>query len=141
MRMNKIAVQSVALIAVGVAIAIGSSLSDEVLTPIKSAPFKKVMPGVEKAGLWGSPSGEHAVLTRMAAGFKAGMHTHKHEVRMVIIEGTILHTDAKGGVTQLTKGAYRMVPGEVKHDTACAAGQDCLFVESQPGPFDLKAAK
>lgn len=141
MKPNKIAVQSVALLAVGVAIAIGSSLSDEVLTPMKSAPFKKVMPGIEKAGLWGSPAGEHASLTRMAAGFKAGMHTHKHEVRMVVIEGTVVHTDAKGGVTELTKGAYLMVPGGIKHDTACAAGQDCLFVESLPGAFDLKAAK
>ncbi len=141
MKINKLAVQSAALVVVGVAIAIGSSMSDEVLTPAKSVPFKKVMPGLEKAGLWGSPAGEHAALTRMEAGFKAGMHTHKHEVRMVVVEGTIIHTDAKGGVTELTKGAYLMVPGGIKHDTACAAGTDCLFVESQPGAFDLKAAK
>lgn len=141
MRMNKIAVQAVALLSVGVAIAIGTSMSDEVLTPMKSAPFKAVMPGLEKAGLWGSPSGEHGSLTRMKAGFKAGKHTHKHEVRMVVVEGTIVHTDAKGGATELTKGAYLMVPGGIAHDTACAAGQDCVFVESQPGAFDLKAAK
>lgn len=141
MKINKLAVQSAALLAVGVAIAIGSAMSDAVLTPLKSAPFKAVMPGVEKAGLWGSPAGEHASLTRMAAGFKAGMHTHKHEVRMLVVEGTIVHTDAKGGVTELTKGSYRMVPGGIKHDTACAAGQDCLFVESLPGAFDLKAVK
>jgi len=141
MNKRKTAALSAAFVALAVIVAIGSAVSAEVLTPAKSVPFKKVMLGVEKAGLWGSPAGEHGGLTRMAAGFKAGLHTHAREVRMVIVEGTILYTDAKGGVTEFTKGAYLMVPGGVKHDTACAPGADCVFVESQPGAFDMKPAK
>jgi quercetin dioxygenase-like cupin family protein len=98
--------------------------------------FVEAMPGVSKVNLWGDPEGSHGSLTRFKAGFTTPLHSHTHEVRMVVISGTLVHTDA-GQVTNLGPGSYCFIPGGKKHVTACTPDSDCLFYEEQPGQFDL----
>jgi len=104
------------------------------------AKFSEVMKGVSKTDLWGEVGGEHGSFTRFKAGFKAPMHTHTYDVRMVVISGTLLHTETDGTELRLGPGSYCFTPGGSVHSTGCAKDSDCLFYEEQPGRFDLKPA-
>ncbi len=103
-----------------------------------SEAFREVMPGVSKAALWGNPEEQHGSITRFKAGFTTPLHTHTHDVRMVIISGTMVHGDADGQKTPLGPGAYCYVPGGTRHTSACTIEAECVFYEEQPGKFDLK---
>jgi quercetin dioxygenase-like cupin family protein len=122
-------------------VATGTAMRTELVLPAGSVRYKPAQPGAFKAPLWGAESGEHATLTRLVAGFRSGPHTHSREVRLVVVDGTVLHTGPDGKTVELGRGSYLMVPGGVTHDTGCGVEGDCLFVESLPGPFDMKPAK
>jgi quercetin dioxygenase-like cupin family protein len=132
---------SAAALCAGAVVATGTAMRTELVLPSESVRFKPATPGSFKAPLWGAQSGEHATLTRLVAGFRSGLHTHTREVRLVVVDGTVLHTGPDGRTVELGRGSYLMVPGGIKHDTGCGVEGDCLFVESLPGPFDMKPAK
>ena len=115
-----------------------ASTAKAVAWPADQIQFKPVIPGVTKAVLWGDPDkGAYGTLTRFAAGTKNALHTHSHDIKIVVISGTfVLGTET--GEKQLGPGSYALEPAGMKHTSGAAPGADCLFFEESDGKFDMK---
>lgn len=61
------------------------------------ANFKELIPGASRATLWGDPeTGPYAAFTKFAPGFDAGLHTHSHDVWIVVLKGSYIYRDDEG---------------------------------------------
>lgn len=97
-------------------------------------------PGVKTATLWGDMSkGAFGALIKFPAGTITPLHTHTHDMKVVVVSGTWIHTPEGKPPVNMTAGSYLMQPGgSYRHVTSCGQGSECLiFVESN-GAFDLK---
>ena len=91
-------------------------------------------PGVMSAMLWGDQSkGAYGGLTKFPAGFKAPLHYHTNDIKMVVIKGAYTYKGKKYG-----PGSYLFIPGGDKHESGGVADSETIFFMEQPGEFDLK---
>lgn len=96
---------------------------------------------VSMAPVWGnSQTGAHATLTKFAPGYDAGMHTHTHDVSIVVVKGAYLYKD-DAGEKRVGPGDFLRVPGGHKHWSGGDKSEGALFYEESPGKFDLIPAK
>jgi quercetin dioxygenase-like cupin family protein len=97
-------------------------------------------PGVKVADLWGTHAkGVFGALFRLPAGFAAPLHTHSHDMKVVIVSGTYIQAPEGKPEFRLGPGSYFMQPGgSYRHTTACDKASDCVFLVESVGPFDLK---
>ena len=96
------------------------------------------MKGTYLAALWGDPKkGAYGTLEKWAAGTEVKLHTHSHDVKGVIVSGTLTLT-LDGKTTELGPGSYLFMPGWHPHSTKCSPGADCIFFAEQPGMADTK---
>jgi quercetin dioxygenase-like cupin family protein len=101
---------------------------------IKWEQLKDGPPGVMTATLWGDQTkGAYGGLTKFPAGFKAPLHTHTYDTKIVVIKGAYVYNGKAYG-----PGSYVYVPGGTKHTTDGAAESETIFFLEQPGKFDLK---
>ena len=113
----------------------------EVVIPAGQMQFKDAAPGVLKAVLWGDPGkGAYATITKFALGTKNALHTHSHDIKVVVISGIFVY-DSGSGEKRLGAGSYLFEPAGVKHTSGAGLDTDCLFFEESDGAFDLKPAK
>ena len=99
-------------------------------------------PGVKVANLWGSHAtgGAFGALFKLPAGFAAPLHTHTHDIKVVIVSGTYIQVPEGKPEFRLGPGSYFMQPGgDYRHTTTCDKASDCVFFVESGGPFDLKA--
>ena len=95
--------------------------------------------GVKMVTLWGdSAKGAYGAIEKFPAGFSAPLHTHAHDMRVVIISGTWLHTPEGKPEVRLGPGSYLLQPGNYKHSTGCDKASECLIFLESPGKFDIK---
>jgi len=114
------------------------TMSKEVVWPAAEMKFNAAIPGVEQAVLWGDPTkGAYGAVTRFKAGQKNPLHTHSHDIKMVVISGTFIH-GTESGEKKLGPGSYLLVPGGMKHTSGANTDADCLFFEESPGKFDMQ---
>ena len=99
---------------------------------IKWEPMQGGPPGVMTAALWGDPKGQHAGFTKFPAGFKAPLHYHTYETKVVVIKGAYTYNGKKYG-----PGSYLQIPGGDKHESGGVADSETIFLLEQPGPFDI----
>jgi hypothetical protein len=70
---------------------------------------------------------------KFPAGFKAPLHSHTYDTKIVVI---------KGGYTYKGKiygpGSYLFIPGGDKHESGGVEDSESIFYIEQPGPFDIK---
>jgi quercetin dioxygenase-like cupin family protein len=103
--------------------------------------FKEMMPGVSKAVLWGDPAkGPYGTITRFSKGFKAGKHYHSHNIKAVVISGTLVY-DSGSGEQRLGPGSYLFEPKGKHHNSGAGDDADCVFLEQGDGAFDLIEVK
>jgi len=98
-------------------------------------------PGVKVADLWGNHAsgGTFGALFRLPAGFAAPLHTHTHDMKVVIISGTYIQAPEGKPEFLLGPGSYFFQPGgSYRHTTICDKASDCVFFVESMGPFDLK---
>ena len=98
-------------------------------------------PGVKVADLWGNHAsgGAFGALFRLPAGFAAPLHTHTHDMKVVIISGTYIQAPEGKPEFRLGPGSYFFQPGgSYRHTTTCDKASDCVFFVESTGPFDLK---
>jgi anti-sigma factor ChrR (cupin superfamily) len=97
-------------------------------------------PGVKVADLWGNhANGAFGALFRLPAGFAAPLHTHTHDMKVVIISGTYIQVPEGKPEFRLGPGSYFLQPGgSYRHTTTCDKASDCVFFVDSKGPFDLK---
>jgi quercetin dioxygenase-like cupin family protein len=117
-----------------------SAAKDRVV-PIEKMQFKEARPGVSKAVLWGDPAkGPYGAITRFTKGTKVGWHTHSHDIKAVVISGTLLY-DSGSGEQRLGPGSFVQERSTIKHTTAAGADSDLMIFEEGSGPFDVKMVK
>ena len=91
-------------------------------------------PGVMTAMLWGDQAkGPHGALTKFPAGYKAPLHYHTNDIKMVVIKGAYTHNGKKYG-----PGSYLFIPGGDKHEAGGVEDSETIFFIEQPGAFDIK---
>jgi quercetin dioxygenase-like cupin family protein len=97
-------------------------------------------PGVKVADLWGDHAkGAFGALFKLPAGFAAPLHTHTHDMKVVIVSGTYVQAPERKPEVRLGPGSYMFQPGgNYRHTTSCDKASDCVFFVESAGPFDLK---
>lgn len=97
-------------------------------------------PGVKVADLWGNrANGAFGALFKLPAGFAAPLHTHTHDMKVVIISGTYIQAPEGKPEFRLGPGSYFLQPGgNYRHTTTCDKASDCVFLVEGKGTFDLK---
>ena len=97
-------------------------------------------PGVKVADLWGNhASSSFGALFKLPAGFAAPLHTHTHDMKVVILSGTYIQAPDGKPEFRLGPGSYFLQPGgNYRHTTTCDKASDCVFLVESKGPFDLK---
>jgi hypothetical protein len=97
-------------------------------------------PGVEVAELWGNhANGAFGAFFKLPAGFAAPLHTHTHDIKVVIVSGTYIQGPEGMPEFRLGPGSYFMQPGgDYRHTTTCDKTSDCVFFLESKGKFDLK---
>ena len=90
------------------------------------------------ATLWEKPDGASGVLVEVKAGSPPFWHMHRHDVRIVVLAGTVEYLESGQPTHTLAPGAYVLQPRGYKHSESCKAGADCvLYIHSDRG-FDVK---
>ena len=99
-------------------------------------------PGVEIATLWGDHrKGAFGAFLKLPAGFATPLHTHTHDMKLVIVSGTYVQSPDGGPAFRLGPGSYLMQPGgDYRHTTSCDEASECLFFFESDGAFDLHPA-
>ena len=77
--------------------------------------------------------GAYAALTKFPAGFKAPLHYHTNDIKLVVIQGAYTYNGKQYG-----PGSYLFIPGGDKHESGGIDGSETIFYMEQPGKFDLK---
>jgi anti-sigma factor ChrR (cupin superfamily) len=99
-------------------------------------------PGVKVADLWGDHTkGPFGAMFKLPAGFAAPLHTHTHEMKLVMVSGTYLQAPEGKAEFALGPGSYLLQPGgNYRHTTRCDKASDCVFFVTSNGAFDLLPA-
>jgi quercetin dioxygenase-like cupin family protein len=97
-------------------------------------------PGVKVAGLWGDHrAGAFGAIFRLPPGFSAPLHTHTHDMKLVIVSGTYIQGAEGRPEFRLGPGSYLMQPGGAyRHTTRCDQASECIFFVESGGAFDLQ---
>jgi quercetin dioxygenase-like cupin family protein len=97
-------------------------------------------PGVKIATLWGDQTkGAYGAFFKLPAGFAVPLHTHTHDIKVVIVSGTYVQGPEGRPEFRIGPGSYFMQPGgNYRHTTSCDKASDCVFYAESPGAFDLQ---
>ena len=97
-------------------------------------------PGVKISDLWGDHTkGAFGAFLKLPAGFAVPLHTHTHEIKVVIVSGTYIQVPDGRPEFRIGPGSYFLQPGgDYRHTTACDKPSECLFYAESDGSFDLK---
>lgn len=97
-------------------------------------------PGVKIATLWGDHTkGAYGAFFKLPAGFAVPLHTHTHDIKVVIVSGTYVQGPEGRPEFRIGPGSYFMQPGgNYRHTTSCDKASDCVFYAESPGAFDLQ---
>lgn len=94
--------------------------------------------GIRMALLWGDPKkAAYGGFLKFPAGWQAPLHHHTYENKGVVLAGTLVVTPEGGTPKEMGPNSYLVVPGGLKHTTACKAGADCVIFGQQPGADDI----
>src|SRR6266852_6589130 len=106
-----------------------SAAAKDMVVPAEQMKFQQAMPGISKYNLWGDPAkGPYGAITRFAKGTKVAWHTHPHDIKAVVISGTLLYNNGSGE-KRLGPGSFVQERSSIKHTTAAAADSDVTFYE------------
>ena len=99
----------------------------------------KGAPGVKIADLWGDHTkGAFGAILKFPAGFNAPLHTHTHDMKIVVMSGTFIHGPEGKPEVRLGPGSYLLQPGgNYRHTTSCDKASECTFSIESNGAFDL----
>jgi uncharacterized protein DUF4437 len=97
-------------------------------------------PGVKIADLWGDHTkGAFGAFLKLPAGFAVPLHTHTHDIKVVIVSGTYIQVPDGKPEFRIGPGSYFLQPGgDYRHTTACDKASECVFYAESAGSFDLK---
>ena len=90
------------------------------------------------AVLSGDPkTGAYEAFLKFPAGMSIPLHWHTFSNTGVGVSGTVVITGDGQTAIELGPGTWGVVPGRLKHTTACKEGADCVLYVRQPGKDDI----
>ena len=90
-------------------------------------------PGVMSATLWGDMTkGAYGAFIKFPAGFKAPMHHHTADGKIVVIKGAYTYQGKQYG-----PGSYLAIPGGDVHESGGLDSSESIFFMESSGKFDL----
>jgi hypothetical protein len=105
-----------------------------------SLAWREYGPDRRVATLWGDPaSGPAGVLVEVKAGSAAFWHMHRHDVRIVVLAGTVEYMESGQPMHTLAPGSYVLQPRGYKHTESCKLGADCVLYMHGDRGVDVKA--
>jgi quercetin dioxygenase-like cupin family protein len=116
----------------------------KIMTPSDQqwAEIDPATPGSKIVDLWGDHTkGAFGALFKFQPGFSVPLHTHTSPMKLIVLQGTVIHGPEGKPEVRLVPGSYLLQPGATyKHTTACDKASECeIFVEGT-GKFDLVPA-
>jgi quercetin dioxygenase-like cupin family protein len=94
--------------------------------------------GLSSVDLWGeAKKGAHASLVKFTPGLVEPLHRHSHDLRVVVISGTMRYTIDGVESNDLGSGSVVIIGAEVPHFAHCFATACEVFIE-QDGAMDVK---
>ncbi len=109
--------------------------------PAGAPPMPEGMQPPEVSNAWGDMTkGDHGAIVKLSPA-KHGLHTHTSDVKGVVISGTFAVGADEASAKKLSAGSYFMVPGGLKHYSACEGTAPCVLFQQSTGKFDMKPAK
>ncbi|MBI1805555.1 MAG: DUF4437 domain-containing protein [Ignavibacteria bacterium] len=94
--------------------------------------------GVMGAVLWGSlEKGPFGALVKFPPGFKAPLHYHSSELKLVVIKGAYIYVTEKGEEKRFGSGSYIYEPARDRHATRGAEDSETIFFTEGSGKFDV----
>ena len=99
---------------------------------IKWEPIPGGVGGAMRSELWQDQSGAHGGMTKFPAGFKAPLHFHTNDIKMVVVKGAYIYNGKSYG-----PGSYLFIPGGTQHESGGAKDSETIFFMEQPGSFDI----
>jgi quercetin dioxygenase-like cupin family protein len=114
----------------------------DMVVPSQQLKFEPTpQPGISRAVLWGDPAkGAYGAITRFTKGTKVDWHTHPHDIKAVVISGTLLYNNGSGE-QRLGPGSFIQERSTIKHTTAAAPDSDATIFEEGAGPFAVTMVK
>jgi quercetin dioxygenase-like cupin family protein len=99
--------------------------------------------GTHVAKLWGDwmKDENYGVLVKFDGGHMNELHSHSHELKIVVLSGTFIHQPAGGAEMRVGPGSYVVQRAGANHVSGCAPGAECEFFMTSTGKFDLIPAK
>jgi quercetin dioxygenase-like cupin family protein len=107
-----------------------------------TATYTELDPGASQSAVRGDPAtGAHAAFTKFVPNFKAALHTHTNDLRIVVVKGAYIYKPEQGDSIRVTAGQYLLIPGGVRHSTASDPKDETVFYQEADGKFDLNLVK
>jgi len=104
----------------------------------EKAEYKPVIPGVSRAVLTGDPEkGAYRAFTKFEPGASHALHTHPHEVDIVVLKGAYLYRPEKGEEKRVGPGSFLHIPAGDRHVSGGDANEGALFFEESSGKFGV----
>jgi quercetin dioxygenase-like cupin family protein len=98
--------------------------------------------GMQFAVLSGDPkTGAYTQLRKVPAGTHNPLHTHKSELKNVIISGVWYTGVDSSSAQDFGPGSVIIMPANWVHVSGCRPGSDCVFYQEGKGMFDFNAVK
>jgi hypothetical protein len=97
--------------------------------------------GMQFAVLSGDPkTGEYTQIRKVPAGTDNPPHSHRTELKNVIISGVWYTGPDAASAKDFGPGSVIVMPGNWVHVSGCRAGSDCVFYQEGKGKFDFVPA-
>jgi beta-alanine degradation protein BauB len=95
--------------------------------------------GLRSVDLWGQATkGAHGSLTKFPAGLTEPLHTHSHDLRLVVVAGPMAFSIDGTETKDLGPGSFVNIPAGVKHFAICKPASPCEVFLEQSGALDVK---
>jgi quercetin dioxygenase-like cupin family protein len=97
--------------------------------------------GVQIARLWGDMSkGAYGLMVKFPPGSKNAPHWHTNDVRVIVIEGTLVAGPDESSMKEYGPGSYLLFPGGMRHVNGCKEGAECIALQEGSAKFDMHPA-
>ncbi len=104
---------------------------------LKWEPAKGPLAGAMFARLRGdNREAAYEEFIKYPAGFKAPLHSHSYDQKIVVIKGAFTYHGKKYG-----PGSYLLIPAGDVHEGGGAPDSETIIYQEQPGRFDMKPAE
>lgn len=104
----------------------------------EKAEYKPVIPGVSRAVLTGDPEkGAYRAFTKFEPGVTNALHTHPHDVDIVVLKGAYIYKPEKGEERRVGPGGFLHFPAGDRHVSGGDAKEGALFFEESSGKFGV----